>query len=131
MLFKKQKQSTWDIEKDTGKLYVSEGSIVERQIKMIGLTPRDLDIIHALQPFVKEKLDSIASNFYQNLEHEPSLLKIINDNSSTDRLKKTLKQHILEMFSGIIDEEFLVKRKRIAYIHVKIGLPTKWYMVAF
>lgn len=131
MLFKKQKQSAWDIEKNVGRLSISENSIVERQLKMIGLTTSDLDVIQALQPFVKEKLSSITSNFYQNLEYEPSLLKIINDNSSTDRLKKTLQQHILEMFSGIIDEEFLIKRKRIAYIHVKIGLPTKWYMVAF
>lgn len=131
MFFKKQKQSTWDIERNIGKLHVSEGSVMERQVKMIRLTEKDLDIIATLQPFVKEKLDSIANGFYQNLEYEPSLLKIINENSSTDRLKKTLKQHILEMFSGIIDEEFLVKRKKIAYMHVKIGLPTKWYIAAF
>ncbi|QQP12951.1 hypothetical protein FJQ98_02410 [Lysinibacillus agricola] len=37
---------------------------------------------------------------------EESLLTLINNNSSVAALKKTLKLHILEMFSGIIDDEY-------------------------
>ena len=56
---------------------------------------------------------------------------IINNNSTIDRLKHTLKQHISEMFDGIIDQSYIQKRIRIAHVHVKIGLQTKWYMCAF
>ncbi len=59
------------------------------------------------------------------------MLNIINENSSIDRLKKTLRQHIVEMFDGIVDESYFAKRTTIARVHVRIGLQTKWYMCAF
>jgi heme-based aerotactic transducer len=35
------------------------------------------------------------------------------------------------MFDGVIEGEYFEKRIRIAQIHVRIGLKTKWYMCAF
>lgn len=98
---------------------------------MIGLTEKDLHIINAIQPFVIENINFIVDRFYKNLENELSLLKIINDHSSIEKLKKTLRQHIMEMFNGRVDASFIDKRIKIAHMHVKIGLPTKWYMCAF
>ncbi|WP_428909546.1 protoglobin domain-containing protein [Niallia sp. Krafla_26] len=133
MFFRKQKQtsSVWRFETGIGKINVPSNSDIKKQIEVIGLTEEDLDIIHALQPFVVEKLDMITEHFYYNLEKESSLFTIINKHSSTDRLKKTLQQHLTQTFSGVIDEEFLDKRKKIAHMHVRIQLPTKWYMASF
>ena len=78
-----------------------------------------------------ENINEIVEQFYENLTNEPSLLKIINNNSTIGRLKKTLTQHISEMFDGIIDQSYIQKRIHIAHVHVKIGLQTKWYMCAF
>ncbi|WP_223700520.1 globin-coupled sensor protein [Sutcliffiella deserti] len=107
------------------------GSDIDRQLKMIGLTVGDLAIAKQIQPFVEKNLDTIVNQFYKNLENEPALLKIINDQSTILRLKKTLKIHIIEMFEGVIDSAYFEKRNRIAHVHVKIGLQTKWYMCAF
>lgn len=133
VFFKKVKQSYDRLQITNGKaaINVSPGSDIEKQIQMIALTKEDLEIIHALQPFVAENIDKIVRGFYRNLENEPSLFKIINDNSSIERLKKTLTKHIAEMFDGVIDGEYFEKRIRIAQIHVRIGLKTKWYMCAF
>ena len=78
-----------------------------------------------------ENINEIVEQFYKNLTNEPTLFKIINNNSSIDRLKQTLIQHISEMFDGIIDQSYIQKRIQIAHVHVKIGLQTKWYMCAF
>ncbi|WP_216828524.1 globin-coupled sensor protein [Alkalihalobacterium elongatum] len=102
-----------------------------KQIEMIHLTTKDLAIIRALQPVVKEHLETIVEQFYKNLAKEQSLMRIINDHSHVDRLKKTLYNHILEMFSGQIDEAFIEQRNVIAHVHVRIGLEPKWYMCAF
>ena len=80
---------------------------------------------------IADKMGEVMDVFYENLENESSLLKIINDHSSTARLKKTLKQHLIETFSGVIDKEYIEKRRRIAHMHVRIQLPTKWYMASF
>ncbi|MBB6447818.1 heme-based aerotactic transducer [Bacillus benzoevorans] len=133
MFFKKQKQeiSIWDSAKGKGKITVSHAKDLDMQLKMTGLTEKDLSVMLALQPFFIDKIDLIVTHFYANLAQEPLLISIIQKHSSTDHLKQTLKQHLLEMFSGKIDAHFLEKREKIAVTHVRIKLPTKWYMIAF
>ncbi|UZD49139.1 protoglobin domain-containing protein [Peribacillus frigoritolerans] len=104
---------------------------VLNQVDMIHLTIEDLCIIRSLQEQVKEHLTQIVGDFYKNLENEPSLMKIIKDNGSVDRLKKTLHPHMFEMFSGTIDDAYIKQRYIIAQVHVRIGLQPKWYMSAF
>ncbi|UOE74759.1 globin-coupled sensor protein [Parageobacillus thermoglucosidasius] len=133
MIFKRTKRenSNVNFENGRGDISITKGSEIEKQITMIGLTEKDLHIINAIQPFVIENINFIVDRFYKNLENELSLLKIINDHSSIEKLKKTLRQHIMEMFNGRVDASFIDKRIKIAHMHVKIGLPTKWYMCAF
>ncbi|WP_040513444.1 globin-coupled sensor protein [Gracilibacillus halophilus] len=102
-----------------------------KQIAMVDLKKEDLITLKQLQPYVEEHIDEIVAQFYKNLEHESSLMEIIESNSSVERLKKTLTIHIQEMFDGKINEEFYQKRLRIANIHFQIGLEPKWYMCAF
>jgi heam-based aerotactic trancducer len=101
------------------------------QLSIIDLTRRDLAMAKVIQPFIAEHLETITANYYNEIRKEASLLKIIDDNSSVERLKKTLTKHIYEMFDGKIDREFVKQRNTIAHVHVRIGLKTKWYMGAF
>ncbi len=114
-----------------GKIQVKRNSDLDKQLKMIDFQKEDLSILKSLQPIIEENIHVIVNQFYKNLEHEGYLMTIIQDNSSVDRLKKTLTTHIIEMFDGIVDPQFVEKRNKIAYIHVKIGLKPKWYMCAF
>jgi heme-based aerotactic transducer len=86
---------------------IKNGTTIHKQLKLIDLTLEDLMIIRTLQPFVKEQLDLIVEQFYSNLSKDPSLMNIINDNSSIDRLKTTLTKHIYEMFSGQLNDAFI------------------------
>ncbi|WP_088036541.1 globin-coupled sensor protein [Evansella clarkii] len=131
MFLKKVRQKPDIYEGLRGDIQVRRGSDVEKQLAMTGLTPEDLGVIKFLKPFVAEKIHEIVNRFYDNLETEPSLLQIINNHSSVEALKGTLRQHITEMFQGTVDEEYLDKRIMIANMHVRIGLPTKWYVCSF
>lgn len=113
------------------KLEIERSSSLDHQVKMIGLTKNDLSILNALQPFVEKNIHAIVDKFYLNLEEEPSLIQLINDNSSMERLKQTLRRHLLEMFSGKIDKAYVQQRHKIAFVHVKIGLESKWYLAGF
>lgn len=101
------------------------------QLAMLDLTREDLRLLKTMQPILEKYVEDIASKYYATLENVPELTEIININSSTTRLKKTLQVHMLEMFNGRIDDQFLNKRNKIAHMHVRIGLKTKWYTVAF
>lgn len=113
------------------KLVYTENVAVKKQLQMLGLTTEDLKYLKVFKPQVDENIDRIVDTFYKNLGMEQSLVDIINDHSSVDRLKVTLKRHICEMFSGVIDTEYFEKRKKISRVHVHIGLKTKWYIGAF
>ena len=113
------------------KIEVSKHPKLKQQLNMLKLTDTDLKYLSAFQPYVEKNINDIIDSFYAVLGVDSSLVKIINEHSSVERLKVTLKKHIYEMFSGIIDEQFIQKRKRIAHVHVYIGLPTQSYLAAF
>ncbi|KKB75676.1 globin-coupled sensor protein [Bacillus sp. FSL M8-0052] len=136
MLFKKDRKTERSLLAERGndktnRIRLSDHPEFQKQLAMVGLTNEDLWVLSKLKPLVSEHIETIVARFYQNLEHESSLMDIIHDNSTVDRLKKTLSIHISEMFSGIIDEAFLEKRIRIAHVHLKIGLLPKWYLCGF
>ncbi|MCY8350953.1 globin-coupled sensor protein [Bacillus haynesii] len=136
MLFKKDRKTERSFfagegPDQTKRIRLNQHAEFKKQLAMVDLTDEDLWVLSRLKPLVTEHIETIVTRFYQNLEHENSLMEIIHDHSSVDRLKKTLTIHIQEMFSGVIDEAFLEKRIRIAHVHLRIGLLSKWYLGAF
>lgn len=113
------------------KLEVERNGSLKKQIELIGLSTDDLHVLCKLQPFIEQEIEMIVDQFYRNLGKEASLVHIINENSSIQRLKKTLRRHITEMFSGKIDADYVQKRISIAHVHVRIGLDSKWYLASF
>ncbi|MER2039428.1 MAG: globin-coupled sensor protein [Solibacillus sp.] len=133
MFFKKKDENSHatSIQQVNVKLEYTENSPIAKQLEMLDLTEGDLKYLKIFKPYIDENIEHIVDTFYRNLGMESSLVQIINDNSSIDRLKVTLNRHICEMFSGTINDEYFLKRKKIAQVHVRIGLKTKWYIGAF
>lgn len=102
-----------------------------KQLQLVSFNKKHLVILKQLQPLISQHLEGLTDQFYATIKQVPHLTQIITEHSTFERLKQTLKTHILEMFNGRIDEEFLQKRIRIARAHVRIGLTTEWYMCAF
>jgi heme-based aerotactic transducer len=101
------------------------------QLRMINLTKEDLRMIRSIQPVMIESIDEIIEIFYETILKVAALRQIITDHSTIDRLRTTLKQHIIELFSGHLDNEYVLKRLRIAVVHQRIGLEPKWYIGSF
>lgn len=104
---------------------------IKTQLNMIEVSEDDLAILRSLRPLLNENIQSIVSNFYKNLSQESSLMTIIKNHSTVDRLRITLERHISELFDGVINNQFIEKRQRIATIHAKVGLKPNWYLSAF
>ncbi|GAB6935873.1 globin-coupled sensor protein [Calditerricola yamamurae] len=116
---------------EKGTLSVDPGTDLAKQLALIGLTEEDLAVAKRLRPIVLRHLDAIVDRFYATILQEPVLRHIIHNHSTVDRLKQTMRRHIEELFAGNIDDAFVAKRVRIAQAHVKIGLPTKWYIASY
>lgn len=127
-----KKPSNHDMLKDDikGKIKISN-EVIQKQMGIIGLKEEDLGVLQQIKPIILDNIDDVIQTFYKDVMSTEELKKIITENSTVDRLRNTLKTHISEMFNGTIDEKFISKRMQIAYVHVRINLPTKWYVSAF
>ena len=102
-----------------------------KQLELVNLTERDLQLIKRLKPYVEDSVVEVVKQFYDAVENVPTLKEVIQLNSSSERLRHTLRDHIIEMFEGRIDEAYIEKRRRVGMMHVKINLLPKWYLAAF
>ncbi|MGE7020901.1 protoglobin domain-containing protein [Solibacillus cecembensis] len=101
------------------------------QVEIIDLSAVDLKLIRSVKPIIEVNIRDIVEAFYSAVESIPRFVNIINQHSSSERLRQTMSHHVLEMFEGRIDQSFLEKRRRVALMHVRIGLTTKGYLAAF
>lgn len=101
------------------------------QLKFIHLTEEDIENLVAIRPIMEKYASSITDVFYSRIEIMPNLMEIINRHSTIERLKKTLKQYLLDMVSGKIDEQYVARRRVIGQVHNRIGLFPEWYLGSF
>jgi len=104
---------------------------LNEQMRMIGLTEGDLQLLRQVRPQMEIRLDNIIETFYQSVLDVEKLKNIILEHSTIERLKQTLKAHLLEICNGDINEAYVAKRLRIAQVHKRVGLEPKWYLSAF
>ncbi|WP_144461024.1 globin-coupled sensor protein [Siminovitchia fortis] len=109
---------------------IEDASILDK-INMIQLTEKDLKLLKSIQPLVEANIDRLVEDFYAIVMKVDKLKAIIDNHSTVDRLRKTLRAHITEMFDGNIDQSFINKRLKIAKVHYVIGLEPSWYMGSF
>jgi heam-based aerotactic trancducer len=104
---------------------------LNEQMRMIDLTESDLNLLRRVKPSVEQNIDYITDQFYNSVLGVDKLEAIILEHSSIERLKTTLREHIIEIFDGKVDDEYIAKRLKIANIHKRVGLEPKWYLSAF
>lgn len=101
------------------------------QLQLIDLTKEDLHILQTVKPYIETNIHQIVSAFYSGIGSVDKFKKMIEDNSTMERLHQTLRHHIIQMFEGKIDEQYLENRKKVSLAHLRIGLLPKWYLIGF
>jgi heme-based aerotactic transducer len=104
---------------------------LERQVGLIDLRSIPIEITKVVSEIVEKNIDEVTDGFYSNLLQIDILREMIERHSSVTHLRQTLRQHVLQMFSGSIDEDYIETRKKIAHKHHIIKLMPKWYMGSF
>jgi heme-based aerotactic transducer len=109
----------------------NSASLFQDQVKVTNLTFEDVEQIGKINNFIEKHCDEIIDQFYEKILSVPHLKQLIENHSSLEKLKKTLKKHIQTMFTKDLDDEYLAERNQIALIHYLIKLDPKWYIAAF
>ena len=116
MIFRKQQiePPQLDITNQHVHINIGDHQTVHKVLQILKLGESDLKYLKAFKPIIEKNIDEIVRVFYDALHAESSLIQIINDNSSVNRLKVTLTRHIQEMFEGKLDPHYFEQRKQIA-----------------
>ena len=101
------------------------------QLRLIDFTKQDLATLKSYQPRIKAHIQEITDVFYNNIMAIPALSPIIAERTTVERLKASLSKYLVSLFDGVIDEQSLAHKQKIAKIHYNIGLEPKWYMGTF
>lgn len=108
-----------------------QNPLMLKQLNLIQLDSHHLQLIRAVKDDIIVKIDDIVNLYYESIEKIEQFRKIIGERSSSERLKKTLTTHLIELLEARIDDKYIEHRRHISIMHVKIGLTTEWYLAAF
>lgn len=110
-------------------LIINESFLLEK-LDMMDLNEADLKLIRGIRPLVEEQIGHLVEDFYSSILRVGHLKEMIEEHSTVERLKQTLKFYIVDLLKGEIDRDFLEKRFKVAETHFRIGLESTWYMGA-
>ena len=129
-LFQRRKQQEAKVKnyQNTG-VFLTNTNILN-QLRFIELGKKELQLVRAVKDDLFPHLEQIVGIFYNQIGSIGEFKKIIEEKSSSERLRKTLLKHLEELLEARIDEQYIENRSRIAHMHVKIGLPTQGYLAA-
>lgn len=101
-------------------------SIVERYQKLqryIGWQDEDIPRIRVAQTVLQPYLEPLIQDFYATIQQFPEALKTITGGQAQiERLKRTLRTWLTELLSGPYDADYILRRWKVGYRHVEIGL---------
>jgi len=97
----------------------------------VGWSAEDAQRVQSLAPLVDADLPALIDDFYAEIERHPDACKVITGGQQQiERLKGTLLRWISELLSGPYDRAYVVRRWRVGYRHVEIGLDQVFTNVA-
>jgi signal transduction histidine kinase len=97
----------------------------------VGWSDGDAERVQALAPLVQADLPALIDDFYAEIERHPDASKVITGGQQQiERLKGTLLRWISELLSGPYDAAYVLRRWRVGYRHVEIGLDQVFTNVA-
>lgn len=114
-----------------GLMHIDAAEYSKRK-RFIAFSEADVSLLRELAPLVEAHADDIVDRFYENIQRYPELLEIIQRaGSSIERLKKTQRRYLIELFEGEYGEAYVERRLKIGMIHNKIGLTPRWYIGSY
>ncbi len=97
----------------------------------VGWTDEDARRVHALAGLLEPYLLPLIDDFYEEIERHPDARKVITGGrAQIERLKGTLVQWLRELLAGRYDRDYVVRRWRVGWRHVEIGLDQVYTNVA-
>lgn len=99
--------------------------------RYVGWTPEDSTRIQAIAKLLEPRLPSLIDDFYAEIERHPDAMKVITGGQhQIARLKGTLLKWLEELLTGPYESDYVMRRWKVGWRHVEIGLDQVYTNVA-
>ena len=102
-----------------------------RRMSFINLTDKDVALLRELYPMMKQNVDSIVTQFYDQLLKHEEARAFFPDQAMLEHVKETQREYLLDLCRGDFDDSYFERRLQIGVVHERIGLVPKWYIGSF
>ncbi|MDP4160457.1 MAG: globin-coupled sensor protein [Bacillota bacterium] len=103
---------------------------LDESIRLLRIDGEQLGLLKEIRMVIEKDAEEIVRNFYAHVTTLPGLKAIIDQFSTVEKLKITMKKYLLSLFPDKIDEEFMQWRVTIGEVHNRINLPPFYYLSA-
>ena len=103
---------------------------LDESVRLLRMDGEQLALLKEVQLVIEKDAEEIVRNFYAHVTTLPGLKAIIDQFSTVEKLKITMKKYLLSLFPDKIDEEFMQWRVTIGEVHNRINLPPFYYLSA-
>ncbi|MCE1238048.1 MAG: methyl-accepting chemotaxis protein [Hyphomicrobiales bacterium] len=79
----------------------------------------------------EDVVPQILGEFYASLSKTSEFAAAVSSGATVDRLKKAQADHWRELFRPQLAPDYPERAKKIGEVHVKIALPSGWYMAGY
>ncbi|MCP1643650.1 hypothetical protein J2T41_003278 [Pseudomonas citronellolis] len=100
-----------------------DAAIVHELIALLNLSDKECALLAGLAEQAKAISPALIEDFYQRLLSQEATREFITDQK---RLGESLATWFCELFGGVYDDTYALKRLNIGLIHVRIGLPVRY-----
>ena len=88
----------------------------------IGFSDVDAECLIKLHPVVEPRFDDIVAHFYDSLQSNRRTRDVFSGPEQLERLGRSLRQWLDEVFSGPYDEAYFRRRQHVGRVHVDVGV---------
>lgn len=92
--------------------------------------PGDLERLRTAWPRIEPRVTAILDHFYERVVRNAETRRILEDPERVERLKGTLRVWLRELFLADRDASYVVRRRRIGWRHVTVGLESRYMHTA-
>jgi signal transduction histidine kinase len=97
----------------------------------VGWTTEDAQLVQSVAALLEPHLKALVDDFYEEIERHPAARKVITGGQAQiNRLKGTLVKWLQELLAGPYDAAYVVRRWKVGWRHVEIGLDQVYTNVA-
>jgi len=117
--------------KTTDQNFMTQMRIHELEIQirkdMVDFMKHDAELLKECGNFIRVEIDDIVAQFYTRLVENDDMDRIIGNADTLERLHRSMRQYICELFDGFYGMDYVNSRLRIGMVHQRIGLELKYY----